>query len=339
MMSKPDNRLNVKDLCEIAGVSRSGYYEWLKAEPLRQKREEYDRADFDKILTAYMFRGYDKGGCGIQMRLLRHDPPIVMNLKKVCRLMRKYGLKCPVRKVNPDRRIMKALKENNYAKNILKREFKEHGLRAGLLTDITYLKRKDGRFSCLSAIMDAGAKEILAHVTSPSIELDFVLETVEKLLKNHGSELKADVLLHSDQGCHYTSHKFIAILKDAEIRRLMSRRANCWDNAPQESFFGHMKDEIDVSGCETHEQICAVIDDWIDYYNRDRYQWDLVKLAPAEYYRYLTTGEYPLAVPPPDTPNHSLVSSTRKVRTETDHTLTLWNLYLTWGTLYLCDCS
>jgi transposase InsO family protein len=142
--------------------------------------------------------------------------------------------------------------------------------------------------------MDAGTKEILAHVVSPSIALDFVLETVEMLMQNHGSELKTDTLLRSDQGSHYTSFKFIAILKDAEIRRSMSRRANCWDNAPQESFFGHMKDEIEISNFETHEQIVAVVNDWVDYYNNYRYQWDLAKLAPAEYYRYITTGNYPL---------------------------------------------
>jgi len=302
MMSKPDNRMNVKELCTIAGISRSGYYEWLKAEPLREQRETQDRADFDKILEAYKFRGYDKGGRGIQMRLLRCCPPVVMNLKKVYRLMRKYGLKCPIRKANPYRRIMKALKENTYAKNILNRNFKDHGSRSVLLTDITYLKRKDGEFSYLSAIMDAGTKEILAHVVSPSIALDFVLETVETLLQNHGNELKADALLHSDQGGHYTSYKFAELLKNNEITRSMSRRANCWDNAPQESFFGHMKDEIDIADCETHKQIAAVIDDWIDYYNNYRYQWDLVKLAPAEYYHYVTTGKYPLSIPPPKPP-------------------------------------
>jgi putative transposase len=299
MMCKPDNRMNVKELCAIAGVSRSGYYEWLKAEPLRKQREAQDRADFEKVLEAYKFRGYDKGGRGIQMRLLRFSPPVVMNLKKVYRLMKKYGLKCPIRKANPYRRIMKALKENNYAKNILNREFKGHGARSVLLTDITYLKRMDGEFSYLSAIMDAGTKEILAHVVSPSIALDFVLETVKILLQNHGNELKADALLHSDQGGHYTSYKFAELLKSNEITRSMSRRANCWDNAPQESFFGHMKDEIDISGCDTHEEIAAVIDDWIDYYNNYRYQWVLMKLAPSEYFRYISTGKYPLSIPPP----------------------------------------
>ena len=77
----------------------------------------------------------------------------------------------------------------------------------------------------------------------------------------------------------------------------MSRRANCWDNAPQESFYGHMKDEIDISQCTTFEEIRKVISDWTDYYSSDRYQWDLAKLAPREYYKYVVTGEYPLTIP------------------------------------------
>lgn len=79
----------------------------------------------------------------------------------------------------------------------------------------------------------------------------------------------------------------------------MSRKANCWDNAPQESFFGHMKAEINLSGCETFDDIFRTISDWADYYNHDRYQWDLAKLAPREYYQYLTTGIYPLSIPKP----------------------------------------
>jgi len=299
MTKRSGNVLKIKDLCETADVSRSGYYAWLNAEPLRLRREARDKADFGEILKAYKYRGYAKGGRGIQMRLLRHDPPIQMNLKKVRRLMNKYGLKCPIRKANPYRRMLKALKEDNYAKNLLNREFREHGVRAVLLTDITYLKRQDGQFSYLSAIMDAGSKEILAHVTSPSLEIDFVLETVKILLENHGSELKTDALLHSDQGSHYTSHKFTELLKNSELRRSMSRKANCWDNAPQESFFGHMKEEIALSKCVTHEEIVAVIDDWIDYYNNDRHQWDLAKLSPKEYYGYVVTGVYPLPFPPP----------------------------------------
>jgi len=294
MTSKSGNLLNIKQLCDIAGVSRSGYYAWQKSEWLRQEREKQDEADFDKILKAYRFRSYDKGGRGIYMRLLRGKPPVIMNLKKIYRLMRKFNLKCPIRKPNPYRRMLKALRENNYAKNLLNREFKDHGVRSILLTDITYLKRLDGQFSYLSAIMDAGSKEILAYVVSPSLEIDFVLETVTLLIINHGSELKTDVLFHSDQGSHYTSYKLIELLNDSKLRCSMSRRGNCWDNAPQESFFGHMKEEIDISKCVTNEDVKKVIDDWIDYYNNDRYQWNLAKLAPREYYEYVVTGVYPL---------------------------------------------
>ena len=78
----------------------------------------------------------------------------------------------------------------------------------------------------------------------------------------------------------------------------MSRKGNCWDNAPQESFFGHMKDEIAelIAECDTYSQVVAIVDDWMDYYNNDRGQWDLLKLAPREYYEYLQTGIYPLPV-------------------------------------------
>ena len=87
-------------------------------------------------------------------------------------------------------------------------------------------------------------------------------------------------------------------LKDAEFVQSMSRRGNCWDNSPQESFFGHMKDEISdlIAICVTFEEVVAQIDDWMDYYNNDRGQWNLLKLAPKEYYVYLQTGIYPLPV-------------------------------------------
>ena len=91
--------------------------------------------------------------------------------------------------------------------------------------------------------------------------------------------------------------KFIQLIKDSELRQSMSRKANCWDNAPQESFYGHMKDEIDISKCTTFEEIRQVISDWTDYYNLERYQWDLARLAPREYCKYFVTGEYPLTIP------------------------------------------
>ena len=292
-MNKEDNLLNISMLCEIAGVSRSGYYRWVNAATYREEQELKDRADFEIILKAYNHRGYPKGARGIYMTLLHQEKTIVMNVKKIRRLMKKYRLECPIRKANPYRRMAKALKTNNVAKNLVNREFRLHGPRVILLTDITYIPY-NGVFCYLSTILDAYTKQILAYALSDSLEVDFVLETVNQLIEKHKISLTTKTIIHSDQGCHYTSCSFIQILKDKKLRQSMSRKGNCWDNAPQESSFGHMKDEIDLSNCKTFEEVKSIIDDWMDYYNNERYQWNLAKLSPNEYYEYITTGVYPL---------------------------------------------
>ena len=214
LMNK-DTELSVSALCEIAGVSRSGYYRWVSAEDARNRREQQDRADFELILTAYNFRGYKKGVLGVNMRLLHMG--IVMNPKKIRRLMRKYNLFCPFRKANPYRRMAKALRTSNVAANLLNREFEVHGARAVLLTDITYMRFHDG-FLYLSTILDAYTKEALAHVLSDSLEIDFVLKTVKNMQRDHGISLQAETMIHSDQGCHYTSIQFIRLVNDLGLR-------------------------------------------------------------------------------------------------------------------------
>ena len=287
-----NNILTVKDLCELAGVSRSGYYNWVCSEKNRELRETKDRAAFEQILEAYRFRGYAKGVRGIHMRLLHMG--IRMNVKKIRRLMRKYKLTCPIRKLNPYRRLQRSIRMGSAAENLVNREFESHGPRAILLTDITYIPLC-GRFCYLSTILDACTKQVLAYAMSESLEVDFVLETVQLLVKHHGISLSKETVIHSDQGTHYTSLKFIQLVENSALRRSMSRRGNCWDNAPQESFFGHMKDELasEIPGWTSFEAAKASIDRWMDYYNNDRCQWDLAKLSPNEYYHYITTGEYP----------------------------------------------
>ena len=293
LVSREDNVLTITELCSIARVSRSGYYNWVNSKDKRDEQERKDRHDFELILEAFSHRGYDKGVRGIHMRLLHMDPPILMNVKKISRLMHKYNLICPIRQANPYRRMAAALKSNNVADNLVNREFEEHGPRSILLTDITYIPY-NGTFAYLSTIIDAFTKQVLSYAISDNLKLDFVLLTVEQLIRNHRISLDEETIIHSDQGVHYTSYKFIEIVKDSNLRQSMSRRANCWDNAPQESFFGHMKDEIDVSNCTDFCEVKDIIDDWIDYYNNERYQWDLAKLSPNEYYSYITTGIYPL---------------------------------------------
>lgn len=277
-------------------MSRSGYYKWLKEKEARDKREEQDRRDFELILEAYKMHGYTKGARGIQMALLHFSPLVIMNLKKIRRLMKKYGLVCPIRRANPYRI---ALKENMLEKtppNVLDRRFREFGPRRVLLTDITYIPMSGGQFCYLSTVKDAYTKEILSYQLSQNLKEQFVLDTFRRLVLIHGKELTNETIVHSDQGIHYKAKKFNEMMEDHDFIRSMSRKATCWDNAPQESFFGHMKDEIGdkIAKCNTFNQITKVIIDYMNYYNHYRYQWDLAKLSPAEYYEYSTTGIYPL---------------------------------------------
>ena len=95
---------------------------------------------------------------------------------------------------------------------------------------------------------------------------------------------------------HYTNPQFRIRAAEMGLQQSMSRRGNCWDNAPQESFFGRMKDHIGdrIKECTAYREVLGIIDDWMDYYNNDRYQWELAKLSPNEYYNDIATGVYPI---------------------------------------------
>ena len=91
LVSREDNVLTITELCSIARVSGSGYYNRVNSKDKRDEQERKDRHDFELILEAFSHRGYDKGVRGIHMRLLHMDPPILMNVKKISRLMHKYN--------------------------------------------------------------------------------------------------------------------------------------------------------------------------------------------------------------------------------------------------------
>lgn len=330
-IAKDDNLLNISYLCQIAGVSRSGFYHWKSSHDAGKNREENDKRDFELIMEAYKYKGYSKGARGIHMRLLHFNPPVVMNVKKIRRLMKKFKLFCPVRKVNPYRMLGKRLQENRTVPNLLNRQFTASGPRRVLLTDITYIPRlahhetdaNNTAYTYVCVIMDAFTREVLSCVCASTCNTDFVLEALNQLMEKHGRELKTDALIHSDQGCQYTSSKFSMVLSSYRLRQSMSRRGNCWDNAPQESLFGHMKDEIPAPGSAGSRVIAERVMQWIDYYNNDRCQWKLAKLSPCEYYKFVTTGVYPLklggsAPKPPEF--NAFVSEEDQVSPESDST-------------------
>ena len=155
-LRRNDNLLRVSWMCRIAGVSRSGYYNWVASAAVRERKEAADRADFALILEAYKYRGYAKGARSIHMRLL-HKLGTIMNVKKIRRLMRKYHHFCPIMKANPYRQMAKALATSHVAPNVLNREFRQRAHKV-FLTDITYLFYKNGK-CYFSTILDAFTRD------------------------------------------------------------------------------------------------------------------------------------------------------------------------------------
>lgn len=158
-------------LCNIAGVSRSGYYAWVAAIPDRHYREEGDRADFRLILIAYNKAWIYKGSQRHIYVSAPYGTAYYHESKKIRRLMKKYNLHCPVRQANPYRQMHKPIRTSNYENNLLLREFECFGSRMVLLTDITYIPY-NGVFAHLSEILDAFTKQILSYVLSESLEPD-----------------------------------------------------------------------------------------------------------------------------------------------------------------------
>ena len=278
----------ITHLCEISGVSRSGYYNYFN-DKSKVTRDILDRADElvrDNILKAYNFKGRKKGARQIKMTL-EGEFGIVYNLKRIRRVMKKYNIICPIRKANPYRRMMKATREHSVLPNSLKRNFKQDIPGKVLLTDITYLFYGKGQKAYLSTIKDASTNEILAYNVSDSLKLDIATDTIHKLKKNRSIKLHKDAFIHSDQGVHYTSPIFQKLVKKYGLGQSMSRRGNCWDNAPQESFFGHFKDEAYIKTCENLDQLKKEIKQYMIYYNKYRYQWDLKKMTPVQYRNHL----------------------------------------------------
>ncbi len=282
----------MSELCQIAGVSRSGYYQyrWNLTKPTAGELQ--DQKDYKQILEAYRLRKRDKGARSIKMVLEGHFG-VKMNLKKIRRLMKKFGLFSKVRKPNPYRRMMKALKTNSVFGNKLNREFDQTVPRKVFLTDITYIFYNHGDRAYLSTILDLATREIVSHQLSKTMEIPLVLDTIHFLADETSIPFAKDAYIHSDQGAHYTSRQFQDIVKEAHLGQSMSRRGNCWDNAPQETFFGHMKDELNLEPCHSFECLMAEIDDYMDYYNNDRYQWRLGRMTPVQYRDYLISGGIP----------------------------------------------
>lgn len=273
-------------LCKLAKVTKSGYYKWLsrsKSECLVPHEEE----------IIHMFRRYKskKGARTIKMRLER-DLKIIVNLKKIRRVMRKHNLITKIRKRNPYRHVFKTGENHKFVSNILKRDFIVPEADRVYSTDITYLFYGKGQVAYLSAVKDLGTSEIVHHNVFNRINTELATRGLENLFQRLPKEKLENLVLHSDQGSNYTATNYRQLLKKYRVTQSMSRRGNCLDNAPIESFFGHLKDEVDLSDCKSLNEVVTKIEEYINYYNNDRPQWALKGKTPAECRGFLEVPFY-----------------------------------------------
>ena len=271
-------------MCIIAKVSLSWYYKHKKlilSGNTKKEREQIDLEAIKEISEKSKQKNWYR-----MITMLLKSKWIVMNHKKVLRLMNKYHLLAKIRRRNPYRQIMKANQEHLTAPNKLNREFSWISPLMKLWTDITYIRFK-WKWIYLSIIKDMVTAEILSSKISDNLSLWIVHDTLKKLKVSYTNWELNETLIHSDQWFHYTHPSFWMYLKELGCIQSMSRKWNCIDNSPTESFFWHLKDEIDITECNTLEEVEKYIENYIFYYNNSRPQRSRKKMTPVEYRDHL----------------------------------------------------
>lgn len=262
-------------------MSPQGYYAWKNQRNLNA----FDHDDHLMIKSIFDTSKKRFGARRILMALQRGG--VSMSLGKIRRIMKKYGLSAKVRRTNPYKKAPKPT-EITTAENLLNRAFTQTDVYRYFCTDITYV-RWSTRFVYVSSIKDIASGEIVAWKCSLNIDMQLVLDTIAHLERNlmtHVWSLKG-AIIHSDRGTHYTGPQWITTMERLGMVRSMSRVGRCIDNAPKESFFGHMKDEVEFYDCKTFDSVAFRIDQYMRYYNQYRPQWEKQKMTPVEYRNHL----------------------------------------------------
>lgn len=263
----------VNAMSEFFQVSRSGYYAWVA----RQGQADRDSARKAMVMEVYQRSRRTYGYRRITNQLQRRADTY-MNHKTTLRLMRKLGIRSIARRRRFQTRA-EATVRAHYHPNWLGRNFTATAPNQKWLTDVTCIPTDQGMVY-LSAIKDMYDGFIVAYHTSTQNSVPLVATTLRLALQSHPA--RVGLCLHTDQGGPYCSYDFFKIVQRAGILPSMSRRGNCWDNAPMESFFGHLKEELlRHLRLRTIAQAQEVIADYIHFYNYERIQLKS-KLTPFE---------------------------------------------------------
>lgn len=244
-----------------------------------------DLNDF-KLIEKTFLKHNKKVGIRQLKMLIEKDCGLVFNKKKIARIKRKYGLETKIRRKNKYKIFARKKQEHATFPNILARNFKQERPDLVYSTDITQINYS-GKKAYLAAVKDLCTNEIVSKSISNRIDIKLTNSAIDKALKRLTRSQKERLIIHSDQGFHFTHFSYRLKLEKNGVTQSMSRKGNCIDNAPIESFFGHLKDLLELKACKNLDDVKKEVTSKINYYNHRRPQLGLKKMPPSEYRRHL----------------------------------------------------
>lgn len=254
----------MKAMCAFLGVSRAAYYAWCK----KLEQPDADAPRLELVQQAYRASHQVYGYRRISL-WIRQNRGLVVNPKAVLRLMRKLNIRSRARR---RKLAWKAEELGVYHRypNLLNRDFTASRPNQKWVTDITFISTQQG-WAYLSTIKDLFDGFIVAHQLGAENSIELVKRTLQQARRNEKATV--ELILHSDQGHQYTSQAYAVLTAQYNITPSMSRRGNCWDNAPMESFFSQLKEEyLRHLPQPTLAEARQAIDEYVAFYNYERIQ-------------------------------------------------------------------
>jgi transposase InsO family protein len=255
---------SVKALCAYFGVSRAAYYAWLGQMSQVDKDEERMRWVQEAYLASHRIYGYRRIKLWLSLKR-----GLNLNHKAILRLMNKLGIHSIARRRRPYPKMEQLDSFHRYP-NVLARNFVASQPNQKWVTDVTFIRTRQG-WAYLSTIKDLYDGFIVAYQVSSNNSIHLVTNTLKQARQKE--QITKELILHSDQGYQYSSSLYFDLTRQYHITPSMSRRGNCWDNAPMENFFGHLKEEyLRHVHNPTFDQVRQLIDEYIYFYNHERIQ-------------------------------------------------------------------
>ena len=268
----------VVTLCRIAGASVSGFYAWLRAIPAVQNRVEAEAALRGHIGRIFATRRRVYGSPRVHAELRREGRR--HSRRRVARLMREMGLAAR-RGRRPRPRTTDSRHDLPVAPNLLEQRFAAERPDTVWLADLSYLPTDEG-WLYLAAIKDMATRQIVGWSMADHLRAGLCVDALVMALQRYRPP--EGLIHHSDRGVQYAAEPYRQVLERHGITQSMSRRGNCLDNAPMESFFASLKKEhVHHARFRTREEARAAVFDYIEvFYNRQRLHSALGYRTPFE---------------------------------------------------------